>query len=115
MFKSCEDCKYEFCGNSNSMFCDECVHSNNIKCAAEWIGDYFKLKNNTCERVIKKICPKCGETIYSEGIDNGIGYVYPPFHCDECGWVERCGYEKIGNCNKCDQYKYCYREFTDIF
>ena len=42
MFKSCEDCKYEFCGNSNSVFCDECVHSNNIKCATEWIYECVK-------------------------------------------------------------------------
>lgn len=43
------------------------------------------------DRVIKKICPKCGETMYSEGIKNGIGYYHPPFNC-ECGWSE-CGYK----------------------
>ena len=31
------------------------------------------------EPILEDVCPKCGNNIYSEGIDNGIGYVYPPF------------------------------------
>lgn len=63
---------------------------------------------NIYNKVIKKTCPKCGETMYSEGINNGIGYYHPPFHC-ECGWSEMCGYQDKDVCKKCDQYEFCYR------
>ena len=59
--------------------------------------------------VIQEPCPECCETMYSEGVSNGIGYHYPPFHCDRCGYSERCGYEGT-NCNKCDQYENCFGE-----
>lgn len=36
------------------------------------------------DSIIEDICPRCGNKVYSEGINNGIGYVYPPFHCS-CG------------------------------
>lgn len=61
------------------------------------------------DRVIKKTCPKCGEIMYSEGINNGIGYDHPPFHCDECGWAETCGCKDKDVCKKCDQHEFCYR------
>lgn len=61
------------------------------------------------DAVIEDTCPKCGNTMYSEGVNNGIGYVYPPFHC-ECGWSEMCPYEDINSCKKCDQYEFCFRE-----
>lgn len=57
--------------------------------------------------IIEEICPKCGEKVYSEGIHNGVGYVYPPFHCG-CGWSEMCGYQNEITCNRCDQYEKCY-------
>lgn len=60
------------------------------------------------DRVIKKTCPKCGEIMYSEGINNGIGYCHPPFHC-ECGWSEMCGYQDKDVCEECGQYEFCYR------
>jgi hypothetical protein len=58
------------------------------------------------EPVITKPCPKCNSTMYSEGVNNGIGYYYPPFHCD-CGYSDRCEYEGE-NCNRCDQYERCF-------
>ena len=57
--------------------------------------------------IIQEPCPKCGEIMYSEGVSNGIGYYHPPFHCDKCGYSERCGYEGT-NCNKCNQYEKCF-------
>ena len=59
------------------------------------------------EPILEDVCPKCGSNIYSEGIDNGIGYVYPPLHC-ECGWSEMCSYQDEEGCKQCDQYEYCY-------
>lgn len=59
-------------------------------------------------KIIEDICPECGTKVYSEGVHNGVGYVYPPFHCD-CGWSEMCAYQDIENCKKCDQYEMCYR------
>lgn len=36
-----------------------------------------------------KKCPKCGsENIYREEADVGVGTVYGPYHCNDCGWVE---------------------------
>lgn len=60
------------------------------------------------EAVIEEICPRCGANIYSEGIDNGIGYIYPPLHC-ECGWSEMCEFKDKENCKICDQYEKCFR------
>lgn len=57
---------------------------------------------------IEEKCPRCGGTAYADGVDNGIGYVYPPLHCD-CGWSERCSYENDEDCKKCDQYELCHR------
>lgn len=57
--------------------------------------------------IAEDICPKCGEKVYSEGINNGIGYVYPPFHC-ECGWSEMCSFQDKEGCKKCDQYEKCF-------
>ena len=59
-------------------------------------------------RVIYEKCPNCGGEAYSEGVDNGVGYVYPPFHCN-CGWCECCYLKGTESCNtKCTEYKYCY-------
>ena len=35
--------------------------------------------------ILEDVCPKCGNKVYSEGVHNGVGYVYPPLHCI-CGW-----------------------------
>lgn len=59
--------------------------------------------------ILEDVCPKCGNKVYSEGIHNGVGYVYPPLHCG-CGWSEMCAYEDEESCKKCDQYEYCYRD-----
>ncbi|BDR74285.1 hypothetical protein K144316041_p21240 (plasmid) [Clostridium tetani] len=61
------------------------------------------------EPIIEDICSKCGEKVYSEGVNNGVGYVYPPFHCG-CGWSESCGYAEEENCKRCDQYEMCYNQ-----
>lgn len=56
------------------------------------------------ERVIYETCPKCGEIIGTEGIDVGIGYIFPPSNCTLCGWSEHCEYE----CSrKCTEYEKC--------
>ena len=51
-------------------------------------------------------CPRCGGLTESDGVDVGIGYVYPPLHC-VCGWSELCGLKNSDTCLKCDQYEYC--------
>lgn len=61
------------------------------------------------EEIIKENCPNCNSIMYAEGVDIGVGYVYPPFHC-ECGYAERCSYESEASCRKCDQREYCFRE-----
>lgn len=59
------------------------------------------------DSVIKDICPKCGNTMYSEGVNNGVGYIHPPFHC-ECGYSEMCGFADKKTCKRCNQYDCCY-------
>jgi hypothetical protein len=32
-------------------------------------------------------CPKCGsKDLYRDSVDVGIGIMYGPYGCDECGW-----------------------------
>lgn len=57
---------------------------------------------------IEEKCPNCGGNAYAEGVNNGIGYIYPPLHCYKCGWSERCSYENEEDCKICDQYELCY-------
>lgn len=63
---------------------------------------------NGLEPTIKADCPKCGNTMTSDGENVGIGYVYPPFHC-ECGYSDLCAYENAEKCKICTEYKSCYR------
>lgn len=53
-------------------------------------------------------CPNCGEQAQSDGVNNGVGYVYPPMHCDNCGWSEHCHLWNTEQCSrKCTEYEYC--------
>lgn len=53
-------------------------------------------------------CPNCGCVTDADGVHNGIGYVYPPLHCSNCGWSETCGLWGSDNCDsKCTEYQYC--------
>lgn len=58
--------------------------------------------------LLEEKCPICGEMTYAEGVHNGIAYVYPPLHCDNCGWSEYCSYQNEEDCKKCDQYEKCF-------
>ena len=40
------------------------------------------------ERPECKKCPQCGNELYREEIDIGVGLCYGPYHCNFCGWVE---------------------------
>lgn len=33
-------------------------------------------------------CPKCGEEVYRESADVGVGVIYGPWGCMMCGWSE---------------------------
>ena len=32
-------------------------------------------------------CPKCGEECVQIEVDIGVGIMYGPPHCDNCGWT----------------------------
>lgn len=67
------------------------------------------------EPIIYKKCPVCNLEMETEGIDNGIGYVYPPFFCGNCGWTEKCGLYNTENCTKdCTEYEKCYEDLKTI-
>lgn len=53
-------------------------------------------------------CPNCGCLAEADGIHNGIGYIYPPLHCDNCGWSEHCYLGGTENCTKqCTEWHNC--------
>jgi len=59
-------------------------------------------------------CPNCKGQAYSEGVNVGVGYMYPPFHCD-CGWSDRCHLWNTENCSKkCTEYDVCSQEPNKI-
>lgn len=63
----------------------------------------------------KGICPECGEVTISNKVPNGVGYVYQPFHCDNCLWCEGCAEKEEGieHCSFCELFKYCWNEKED--
>lgn len=66
------------------------------------------------ERIIKDKCPRCGGEAYSEGVDVGVGYRYPPMHCD-CGWSEMCDLYDEEKCKKCTEYEYCFAKGANSY
>lgn len=61
------------------------------------------------ESVIYGDCPNCMQKAEAEGVHNGIGYVYPPLYCTNCGWSEHCGLWGTENCDKlCTEYEKCF-------
>lgn len=61
---------------------------------------------NVYNPIEEDICPECKSRVYSEGINNGVGYVYPPFNC-RCGWSDYCEFADNDDCSHCDQYEMC--------
>jgi predicted nucleic-acid-binding Zn-ribbon protein len=40
-----------------------------------------------------QICPKCGGETYQDSVDIGVGVIYGPLGCVECGWSEDSDYD----------------------
>lgn len=60
------------------------------------------------DRIIYEICPNCSKQAESEGVNNGCGYVYPPFRCYYCGWSEQCELWDTDTCgDHCTEYEWC--------
>lgn len=38
-------------------------------------------------------CPKCGEECDRQSVDVGIGIIYGPWGCSNCGWSEHPEYD----------------------
>lgn len=38
-------------------------------------------------------CAKCGESCYRESVDIGVGIMYGPWGCPDCGWSENPEYD----------------------
>lgn len=54
------------------------------------------------------ICPNCNSEVEIDGVDIGIGYIYPPLHCENCGWSEKCDLFGTNNCTEiCTEYEHC--------
>lgn len=59
--------------------------------------------------VIYDKCPVCGGVTEAEGVNVGVGYIYPPFRCTECYWTEHCLYYELNECStKCERYEWCH-------
>lgn len=40
-------------------------------------------------------CPKCGSTnTWRDGVDVGVGVIYGPIHCYDCGYSEPSAYDE---------------------
>lgn len=60
------------------------------------------------EPVISQECPNCKGQAFSEGVNVGVGYYYPPFHCDNCYWSEKCHLWNSPDCSeKCTEHEEC--------
>jgi hypothetical protein len=40
-----------------------------------------------------RVCPKCGGEIWRDAVDVGVGIIYGPYGCNECGWSESEEYD----------------------
>ena len=38
-------------------------------------------------------CPKCGGECWRESVDVGVGVIYGPLGCPDCGWSEYAEYD----------------------
>jgi len=54
-------------------------------------------------------CPDCGCECDRYSVDNGVGIIYGPYGCPECGWSEHEQYNQKLNPNKgYDQWGWLY-------
>lgn len=48
-------------------------------------------------------CPKCGGETYQDAVDIGVGTLYGPLGCVECGWSEDSDYDLSGMLSPLDE------------
>ena len=46
---------------------------------------------------MENICPNCGDEMWREEVDIGVGTMCGPYHCSSCGWQE---------CDPCEVYEW---------
>jgi predicted RNA-binding Zn-ribbon protein involved in translation (DUF1610 family) len=51
----------------------------------------------------KAYCPKCGDELWRESCDVGVGVVYGPWGCSGCGYSESEEYDLSGDRNPVDE------------
>ncbi len=39
------------------------------------------------------VCPKCGGETWRDAVDVGVGTIYGPYGCGDCGWSESEDYD----------------------
>lgn len=48
-------------------------------------------------------CPKCNAECWRDEVDIGVGTIYGPYGCPECGWSEDAEYDRSsGDGNKAE-------------
>lgn len=47
-------------------------------------------------------CPKCNAECHRESADVGVGVIYGPWGCHDCGWSESEEYDLSGDRNPID-------------
>lgn len=48
-------------------------------------------------------CPKCGEECWRDSADVGVGVIYGPYGCGNCGWSESEEYDLSTGKNPVDE------------
>lgn len=65
--------------------------------------------------IVEKRCPRCGEECQRDSANVGVGILYGPWGCPNCGWSEWEEYDRSnkGRRTRSDQYGGTYPNSTD--
>lgn len=59
-------------------------------------------------------CPKCGGECYRDEVDIGVGIMYGPWGCLECGWSSSPEYDRSEGM-KYDEEGYLLNQFGHLY
>ena len=42
----------------------------------------------------RETCPRCGAFVWRDSVDVGVGIIYGPYGCPDCGWSSDAEYDR---------------------